>query len=367
MAAHNRLLKKTGEYTGIVINGEFFCGNLSGIERVAYEIAKCLDGISKKDEIGIIIPKNAKNVPCFKNFRVINYEKDIASIPVWQQFILPGILRKMKAVPLDFGNSCSLFYPGISFLHDIYCEMFPDDFKTKREKHERFYFRILNRIIASRAKKIITVSYFSRDQIAKAYHIKAEKITVIYNGWYNFEHIKSDHSIFDDYPALSKPFYFSLGSLSKRKNIKWIVEYAARNPASLFVISGSSLNTFKVDELSGSVPPNVILPGYLDDSKVKALMTQCKAFIHPAYYEGFGLTPLEALSCGVPIIIAKAASLPEIYGNTAHYIDPFNTDVDLDELLKQPVDPPDEILKKYSYDTSARQLYEIIKEYSEKL
>jgi glycosyltransferase involved in cell wall biosynthesis len=350
----------------IVINGEFFCNNLSGIERFAYEITKRLDEISEKDEIGIIITKDAKNIPSFKNLKVINYEKNLGSIPKWQQFILPGILRKIKAISLDFGNSCSLFYPGISFLHDIYCEMFPDDFKTKREKHERFYFRILNRIIAYRAKKIITVSYFSRNQISKAYHIKAEKIAVIYSAWNHFEHIKSDYSIFDDYPALSKPFYFSLGSLSKRKNIKWIIEYAAKNPDVLFVISGGSLNTVKVDELSGSIPSNIILPGYLDDGKVKALMTKCKAFIHPAYYEGFGLTPLEALSCGARIIIAKAASLPEIYGNTAHYIDPFNTNVDLDELLKQPVEPPDEILKKYSYDTSARQIYGIIKEYSSK-
>jgi glycosyltransferase involved in cell wall biosynthesis len=354
------------KYPGVVINGEFFCNNLNGIERVAYEITKRLDEISKKDEIGIIISKDAKNVPYFKNLKVINYEKDIVSIPKWQQFILPKILRKMKAISFDFGNTCSLFYPGISFLHDIYCEMFPGDFKTKREKHERFYFRILNRIIAYRAKKIITVSYFSRNQIVKAYHIKAEKIAVIYNGWNHFGYIDSDYTVFNNYPALSKPFYFSLGSLSKRKNIKWIIEYAAKNPASIFVISGSSLNTVKVDELSGSIPPNVILLGYIDDSKVKALMTQCKAFIHPAYYEGFGIPPLEALSCGAQIIVAKAASLPEIYGNTAHYIDPFDTNVDLDELLKQPVDPPDEILKKYSFDTSARQVYKLIQEYSKK-
>jgi len=348
----------------IVINGAFLCNNINGIERIAYEITKRLDEISKKDEIGIIISKNAKNIPFFKNLKVINYEKDIVSIPKWEQFILPGILQKIKAISFDFGNTCSLFYPGISFLHDLYYEMFPNDLRTKKEKFESFYFRILYRIIAYRAKKIITDSYFIKNQIVKAYHIKAERITVIYFGWDHFKHIKSDFSIFNDYPALSKPFYFSLGSLSKRKNIKWIIEYAAKNPESLFFISGSILNTVKVDELSSSLPPNVILPGYLDDGKVKALMERCKAFIHPSYYEGFGLTPLEALSCGTQIIIAKAASLPEIYGNTAHYIDPFDTNVDLDEILKQPVDPPDEILKKYSYDTSARQVYGIIQEYS---
>jgi len=351
----------------IIINGAFFCNNISGIERIAYEITKRLDEISKKDEIGIIITKDAKNVPSFRNLMVINYEENIScSFPKWEQFILPKILRKIKAISLDYGNSCSLFYPGISFLHDIYCDIFPGDFITKREKLERVYFRILNRIIAYRAKKIITDSYFIKNQIAKTFHINKERISVINLGWEHFKYIKSDYSIFDNYSDLSRPFYFSLGSLSKRKNIRWIVEYAAKHPESLFVISGSSLNTVKVDELSGSIPQNVILPGYLDDGKIKALMTKCKAFIHPSYYEGFGLTPLEALSCGAQIIIAKAASLPEIYGNTAHYIDPFNTNVDLDELIKQPVEPPDEILKKYSYDTSVRQVYDIIQEYINK-
>ena len=90
-------------------------------------------------------------------------------------------------------------------------------------------------------------------------------------------------------------------------------------------------------------------------------MEKCKAFILPSYYEGFGLTPLEALSCGAKVIVARAASLPEIYGNAAHYIDPFNTDVDLDALLEEPVESPDAILEKYSYDTAARQVYELIR------
>jgi glycosyltransferase involved in cell wall biosynthesis len=89
-------------------------------------------------------------------------------------------------------------------------------------------------------------------------------------------------------------------------------------------------------------------------------MERCKAFLLPSYYEGFGLTPLEALSCGAKIIVANAASLPEIYGKCAHYIDPYDTNVDLDELLKEPVEAPDSILEKYSYDTAAKQVYGLI-------
>ena len=356
--------KNISENPKVIINGDFFCNNLTGIERFAYEIAKRLDEISNKDEIGIIISKNASNVPVFKNLKIINYDKDIISFSKWQQFILPGILCKIKAIPLYFGNTCSLLYPGISFLFDIYCELFPQDFITTKEKLLRFYSRILYRIIAYRARKMVTASYYSRNQIASTYHIKPERIAVIYCGWDHFKQIAGDYSVFDDFPVLSRPFYFSLGSLSKRKNIKWIIEYAKKNPDTIFAISGVSLPTVKSDELDNPAPKNVVLLGYLDDSKVKALMEKCKAFIQPSYYEGFGIPPLEALSCGAKIIVSNAASLPEIYGQTAHYIDPFNTDVDLDELLSQPVDPPDEILKKYSYDTSARQVYELIQKFT---
>jgi glycosyltransferase involved in cell wall biosynthesis len=199
----------------------------------------------------------------------------------------------------------------------------------------------------------------------KAYNVNPNKITVIYSSWDHFKDITADFSVINNFPVLSKPFSFSLGSLSKRKNIRWILKYAAKHPDDLFAISGTSLSTLKIDELNKEIPKNIIFLGYLDDSKVKALMTKCKAFILPSYYEGFGLTPLEALSCGAQIIIAKAASLPEIYGNTAHYIDPYNTDVELDALLNESVEKPDAILSKYSYDSSALKVYNLIREYME--
>jgi glycosyltransferase involved in cell wall biosynthesis len=348
----------------IIINGDFFCNKLTGIERFAFEITKKLDLISQKNEIGIIIPKNAQHVPQFDNLLVILYNNDIISFPKWQQFILPRILKKYNAIPLDYGNSCSLFHPGITFLHDIYCEVYPNDFKTLREKFECLYFRIMYRIIIWRAKRVITVSNYSKKQILEKFKVRKNKVEVIYSSWNHFETITPDYSVFNDFPILSKPYFFSLGSLSKRKNIKWIIEYAIRSPNSIFAISGTSLPTVQISELNDvSSLKNIILLGYLDDSKVKALMEKCKAFILPSYYEGFGLTPLEALSCKTPIVVSNAASLPEIYGNTAHYINPLDTDVDLDLLLKEPVDPPDDLLAKYSYEKSALSLYNILKEF----
>ncbi|GHV81052.1 group 1 glycosyl transferase [Spirochaetia bacterium] len=345
----------------ILINGYFLCRPLTGVERFASEITAGLDLLCKPDEIAIIIPKDIKNIPVYKNLRVILYKKEIQQV-LWQMFTLQFfLLTHRQYTILDFGNTCLPFAPGIVFLHDIYCEIFPEDFISKRDKLTRMYNKWQYRLIAKKAKKIVTVSYFSRNQIAQTYHIAPEKIMIVYNSGNHFKTIRADYSVFDGSPALLRSFYFSLGSLSKRKNIKWIVEYAAKHPDSLFLLSGTSQPTAQATEFNiGVMPQNIIFLGYLDDAKVKALMEKCKAFILPSYYEGFGIPPLEALSCGAQIIVAKAASLPEIYGNTAHYIDPFNTDVDLEELLKQPVDPPDAILQKYSYNTSARQVYNLI-------
>jgi glycosyltransferase involved in cell wall biosynthesis len=347
----------------ILINGYFLCRNLTGIERYAVEITKRLDRLSQYGEIAIIIPKDTVNIPEYKNIHVIRHGIKIQHI-LWQMFTLQWFLiTHRQYTVLEFGNTALPFAPGIVFLHDIYCEFFPEDFTSKRDKLIRAYNRCQYRLISGKAKKIVTVSFFTKNQIIENFGVDPEKISVIYSSWEHFKLIKADYSVFDTHPALKKGgYYFSLGSLSKRKNIKWIIEYARKNPDAVFAISGLSLPTVKADELDNSMPQNIILLGYLDDSKVKALMERCKAFILPSYYEGFGLTPLEALSCGSQIIVAKAASLPEIYGNTAHNIDPYNTDVDLDELLREPVERPDEILAKYSYDNSARQVYELIKE-----
>jgi glycosyltransferase involved in cell wall biosynthesis len=357
---------KNKPHKTILINGDFFCRKLTGIERYAYEITVRLDKLCSPGEVAIIVPINTPNMPPYKNIKIIRHKKNITSHLWWQMVTLQWFLITHKNyVILEFGNTCLPFAPGIVFLHDIYCTFFPEDFISKRDKIIRLYNKWQYRLIARRAKQIVTVSYFSKNQIAETYRTNPDRIRVIYSSWNHFRTIAADYSVFNDFLILSKPFYFSLGSLSKRKNIKWIIEYASKHPEELFALSGESLPTVKETELANAPRlPNLVLLGYLDDGKVKALMEKCKAFILPSYYEGFGLTPLEALSCGAQIIIAKAASLPEIYGKTAHYIDPFDIDIDLEDLLYQPVERPDRILAKYSYDTAAQQVYDLIQQHT---
>lgn len=349
----------------ILIDGDFLCRPLNGIERYAYEITKRLDEISLPHEIAVLIPSNPLTIPDYKNIDIIRLNTKIKSHLYWQMITVQGfLLSHRNYTALEFGNTCLPLVPTITFLHDIYCAVFPKDFTGLRDKIVRLYNMYQYRLITRKAKRIVTVSEYSRNEISKTFNIPPERIQVIYSSWLHFKTIKPDYSIFSDFPALEKPFYFSLGTISKRKNMKWIAGYAAKHPETAFAVSGSHLPTTRTKELSGGKhPKNIILLGYIDDGKIKALMERCRAFILPSYYEGFGLTPLEALSCGAPVIVSRAASLPEIYGGAAHYIDPYDTDLDLDALLKEPVEPPSAILEKYSFDKSAREVYQLITDY----
>ncbi len=350
--------------TKVLINGSFFCRNLTGIERFAHEICKRLDNLAKENELAILIPSNAdpKIIPQYKKIEIIKSDKICKIFPIWEHIHFPKAAKKIKAMPLDFSNATPLFYPGIVFVHDIYAKVCPDDFHSLKEKLIRLYDCSMFAHAAKHAKLLITVSEFSKKQISETYHINPEKIQVIYNGWEHYKSIKEDNSIFEKFPKLkSGEYFFTLGSLSKRKNLKWIASYAQKHPESIFAVSGKAISGLVSNELSVlQTLENVVLCGYVSDGQVKALMRNCRAFIFPSYYEGFGIPPLEALSCGAKIIISNAACLPELYGTAAHYIDPEKTDCDLEKILLKPVTEVAYLLEKYSYAKSAQKLYSLI-------
>lgn len=92
-------------------------------------------------------------------------------------------------------------------------------------------------------------------------------------------------------------------------------------------------------------------------------MKHCKAFIFPSFYEGFGIPPLEAMSAGAPVIISDRASLPEVFGGSAHYVDPNNPAVNFDRILSENTEPAENVLKKYSWSKTAKRVLSVISEF----
>jgi glycosyltransferase involved in cell wall biosynthesis len=345
-----------------VINGRFLTKKLSGQERFAREMLLELDKICKPGELEVVTPEYAKDIPAYKNIKVIKYGK--VKSHFWEQISLFNYLVKNKATGVNLCTTCPLLKPDINTIHDISMTVNSGWYTNLYGRLSRIWHGLMKFTTFHFAKKVLTVSNFSKSEMIRVFKAKPESIFVLGAGWQHYKKVGMDDTVFDRVSCLKKgEYYFAASSLTPQKNFKWLHEAARQNPNCLFAVAG------KVEGLSvkGGVndkPENMIYLGFVSDEEMKSLMANCKAFIHPALYEGFGLTPMEALSVGAELIISNAACLPEIYGKSAHYIDPYNADVDLEELLKQPLEPAENVLDNYSWEKFAKMLYVLLKEMS---
>lgn len=343
----------------IIIDGRQLTGNVKGgVQRYLYEILIELDKIAKLGEYELLIPEKTAIDYEYRNIKVVNYGKVQGLF--WEQTCLPFYLWKSKAWGVFPCTIVPLLYPrGVAIIHDVMLAKMPelgDSFSNPIAKK----LLLMNyRIAAKHADVVATVSENSKKDIYELYGRKPEDIYVIGNAWQHITRIEMDDSWMEKYPMLRKgEYYFSLSANRKQKNFKWIYEMARRNPDTIFAIAGTQEEWQCEKECDA---PNIIHLGYVSDEMVKSLMCNCKAFLFPSIYEGFGIPPMEALAVGAKIIIAKTSCLPEIYGDSAYYIDPYRYDIDLEQLLSLEVAPAKEVLDRFSWKTSADKLNQVCK------
>jgi len=181
------------------------------------------------------------------------------------------------------------------------------------------------------AKHFITVSEFIKNEITEFLGISPEKITVIYNGFnqdvfkkYQYEALLE----FSKKRNIPENFILYVGTIEPRKNLKNLILAYLELPEKLkkqykLILTGyhgwensEIFNYMKKDK------ENIIYTGYMDDIDLAFLYNLAKILIYPSIYEGFGLPPLEAMACETPVITSNVSSMPEIYKDSAFYIDP---------------------------------------------
>ena len=346
----------------IVINGTVLCDPITGIPRYVYEVVTRLDALLEGTGLDVRLAyrddDRPLHLPPMKNIRVVPLR---AVKYFYNMAVLPRYLKANGAFYLGLASDVTLQRDSVVVLHDIR----PLVMDTDRGMF-RFKFWVHCLSVKAFAKRVYTVSYYQRELISRRLGIPKERIGVTYNGWDHMQRCPADESIFDRLPGVKKGEYFyALGSMAKHKNYKWIREVARRNSDKTFVVAGGKdLRAFG-DDTEAQDTHNIFYPGYVQDGENKALMQHCKAFLHPAVFEGFGIPPLEALSQGAPILLSNASCLPELYGKTARYFDPYDYEVDLDALLAQPVEPAGEVLEKFSWDRTAAFWLEELKKYAQ--
>ena len=209
------------------------------------------------------------------------------------------------------------------------------------------------------AHRVLTDSGFSKREIEKYYPAARGKIEVIPCAWQHVERVEADPSALVRAGLKPGSYYFAMSSLAPNKNLRWLVETARLNPSETIAVAGG-INSKVFGEHDIPEADNVRYLGYVTDGEAKALMQRCKGFLFPTFYEGFGIPPMEAMACGVPVAVSDTEVMREVYGDSARYVDPIVPCEDLASLFSSSVADSREVLSRYSWKKSAIQLANLL-------
>jgi len=245
----------------------------------------------------------------------------------WFEWAVRNKLKSLKPdvffSPEGFGQ-LSTKMSSVVLLHDINFVHFP---KYLSLAHRLFYNTFFP-LYAKKAKRVITVSEFCKNDISETWKIPREKIQVVYNGGRELKHMGSGVNFYPE-----TPYFLYIGSVTPRKNlinqIKAFELYKKEtNAPDQFIIAGESRWGEKVIAAVKKSPysKHIKILGRVTDRDYFTLLKHAKALMYVSVFEGFGLPVVEAMSMGVPVITSNTSSLPEISGDASLMADPKNPD-----------------------------------------
>jgi glycosyltransferase involved in cell wall biosynthesis len=224
--------------------------------------------------------------------------------------------------------------PVVATIHDLSFEHLPATFKRR----SRMQLRLTVRHTARRAAHVIAPSEFTRRDLMETYGLDPERVTTIplaaASRFRPVEDMSERERVRRRY-GIKGEYVLAVGSIQPRKNLTRLVRaYSAlrgergRSNLPQLVLVGKQAwlygDTLKAIEEEG-VRESVLLAGYVSEDDLPALYTGALCFVYPSYFEGFGLPPLEAMSCGAPVLTGNLTSLPEVVGDAGLTVDPFDT------------------------------------------
>ncbi len=312
----------------IVVNSRFLTQKISGVQRYAIEISKRLKDI--RPDIKFIAPKNIIHKEVASELKAETYGQLTGHL--WEQFDLQRYLWRQgkNALLICLANTAPLFYKNkVVTIHDVAFLANPTWYSRR---FYYFYYFLIPRI-ARNARMVITDSRFSSDEIGKHINLDQDKINVIPCG-ISPKFLSSKDMNIDNKTGR---YILAVSTLDPRKNFERIVNaFLKMNlPDLKLVIIGSMHKNFAKTPLIKQIENDnrVLLIDCSGDDELIGYYKNAELFIYPSLYEGFGLPPLEAMACGCPCVVSRAASLPEICGDAVLYCDPYSTDDIADKMM----------------------------------
>jgi len=228
--------------------------------------------------------------------------------------------------------------PTVLTVHDLIYHLFPQHHK----RLNYWYLSLTMPLYCRRADAIITVSESSKRDLERCYGVPPDKVTVVYEAAAPRFRPATPEAIAAARRRYNLPerYVIYVGTIEPRKNLVRLLEtmrllHEKRETIRLVIVGGLGwLYEDFLHYLEEMPSGNVIMLGYVSDEDLPALYSGAALFALPSLYEGFGLTVLEAMACGTPVVCSRTSSLPEIAGDAAVYFDP--TDVqEMAEVMHQ--------------------------------
>ncbi len=346
----------------IVINARFLTQEMRGVQRFAEQISLQLGCL--RDDLVFVAPNDIRLHDSAEQLQVRRIGRHRGHL--WEQLDLPLWLARNGSPPLvSLCNTAPLAYGNqIATHHDITYVRHPESYS----RAFRAIYRNLTPLLLKRIKALITVSEFSRKEIARFYGYPARHICVVPNA------VDARFQPFcaEQCPRGSAPYLLAVSSPSAHKNFARMVAAFLKlegfDEVELRIIGDSNrIFSGSIHDVAGS--RRIRMLGRLTDQELVEAYQGATAFVFPSIYEGFGIPPLEAQACGCPVIAARAASIPEVLGDSALYFDPLKVQdiaacmqrVLRDEALRQDLRRRGKAnVARYCWNSSARQVSRLI-------
>ncbi|MEK7167977.1 MAG: glycosyltransferase family 1 protein [Patescibacteria group bacterium] len=256
-------------------------------------------------------------------------------------------------------------------VHDVGFKRLPRLYK----KIQVIYHDWTMRKIRRRADLILTISEFSKREIINLYKADPEKIRVVYLGYDQKKYFfQEDEAVLKKY-GLEKPYLLYVGRLEIKKNIlnifRSFILAKKHFPELKLVLAGSGGDMFeKIKEVinTNKVDTEVILPGYIEEKDLPAVISSAEVFLFPTLYEGFGLPIIQALACQTPVLTSDLDPHREVGGDAAVYADPSSPQAMAQEIIQimSNVKIKEELKEKgliqarrFSWEKTAKEIWEI--------
>lgn len=339
----------------VFINTRVLSSTLSGVQRYTLELLNRL-----QSELQPIAPK-----------------KPLHGIAghIWEQFVLPTRLRgNLLFSPSNTGPLIE--ERQVVTIHDITPLEHPEWLNPRFAKWYQF---LIPRLV-HKARRIIAVSNFTKSRICEVTSVQPDKVVVIYNGVDERFRPKSSEEIArtkDTFGISNFRYILTVATIEPRKNLQRLLEawdaWHVNLPQDIWLVIAGAKGKDLVfrDAVFNRLPPKVCMIGHVSDEHLPALYSGALAFIYVSLYEGFGLPPLEAMACGTPVLTSNVTSLPEVVGDAAFTVNPYDIDaiaegikrlVEDDNLRKELSQKGLARAKLFSWERTAEVTWSVLKE-----